>query len=349
MNAISPPAPGQQVVSALVVQQCLRLAKSRGMATEAFLKGAGISREQLASPQQQLPFLPLQQQLRRVLDESGDPVMGLRLAGLVNLAALGVLGYVIQTSTTLADLIATTIRFDALLSNVGHTWERRDGNGVYWGWDCHIGDETVRRHAIDCVVGCRTLLINNLLRRRGGSPVLGVRLPHPAPREAQVLREYEEFFGCPVQFQQDETALLLAPDALGQTLTLADAELHRRLEEHASLLLSKRTGSVALVDQVRSAVRGQLARGRAPTREEIAGALGMSGRTLHRRLLEDASSYREILDDIRLQLAQDYLRDSPLTVEAIAQRLGFQESQSFIRWFRPLAGATPGEFRQQRP
>ena len=46
-------------------------------------------------------------------------------------------------------------------------------------------------------------------------------------------------------------------------------------------------------------------------------------------------------------MAQDYLRDTELTVEAIAQRLGFQESQSFIRWFRPLAGTTPGEFRQR--
>lgn len=342
----TPPPPSQQVVSALVVQQCLRLAKSRGMGTESFLRGAGLSREQLAQSQAQLPFLPVQQQLRVILDEIGDPIIGLRLSALVNLATLGVLGYVAQTSTTLADLINTTIRFDLLLSNLGRTWERREGNIVLWGWDCFIDDDLVRRATIDCVTGCRAVMINNLLRRRR-SAVLGVRLPHPAPRDPQVLRDYEAFFGCPVQFNQPEASLLLAADAMDQTLSLADPELHSRLEEHASLLLNKRAGSVALIDQVRGAVRGQLAQGRAPTREEIAEELGMSGRTLHRRLQEDGSSFRDILDAIRLQMAQELLRESGLTVEAVAQRLGFQESQSFIRWFRPLAGTTPGEFRQQ--
>ncbi|HEX4869367.1 MAG TPA: AraC family transcriptional regulator ligand-binding domain-containing protein, partial [Moraxellaceae bacterium] len=344
----TPPPPSQQVVSALVVQQCVRLAKSRGMATEAFLRGAGLSREQLAASHQQLPFLPLQHQLRAMLDEISDPLIGLRLSALVNLATLGVLGYVVQTSTTLADLIATTIRFDLLLSNVGRTWEGREGNIVLWGWDCFIEDEEVRRATIDCVTGCRAVMLNNLLRRRAGSAVLGVRLPHPQPRDPQLLREYEDFFGCPVQFNQPGASLLLAADALGQTLSLADPELHSRLEEHARLLLDKRAGSVALIDQVRGAVRGQLAQGRAPTREEIAEELGMSGRTLHRRLQDEGTSFRDILDAIRLQMAQDLLRESGLTVEAVAQRLGFQESQSFIRWFRPLAGMTPGEFRQSR-
>lgn len=343
----TPPGPGQQVVSALVVQQCLRLAKSRGMATDSFLKGSGISREQLAMPQLQLPFAPLQQQLRLVLDGIGDPLIGLRLSALVNLATLGVLGYVVQTSSTLADLIATTNRFELLLSNVGRAWERREGNIAVWGWDCFIEDPDVRLATLDCVTGCRALMIVNLMRRRPTSPLLGVRLPHPKPRDAALLREYEDFFGCPVQFNQPEASLLLAEDALAQTLALADPELHSRLEEHASLLLNKRVGSVSLVDQVRGAVRGQLAQGRAPTREEIAEALGMSGRTLHRRLQDDGSSFRDILDDIRLQLARDYLRDTGLTVEAVAQRLGFQESQSFIRWFRPLAGTTPGDYRQR--
>lgn len=343
----SVPPPSQQVVSALVVQQCLRLAKSRGMATDAFLKGAGLSREQLAQPQAPIPFLPVQQELRRTIDAMQDPLLGLRTSSLVNLAMLGALGYVAQTSSTLQDLVTTTIRFDLLLSNVGHTWERAEDNAVAWGWDCFIEDEVVRRHAIDCVMGCRAMMAVNLLRRSRHSPVRGVRLPHPAPREAALLREYEDFFGVPVHFQQKEAALLLAPDALGQTLLLADPELHQRMEEHASQLLNRR-GGVPLTDQVRAAVRGSLAHGAAPSREEVAEELGMSGRTLHRRLQDDGTSFRDILDEVRLQLARDYLGDRTLTVEAVAQKLGFQESQSFIRWFRPLAGTTPGEFRLQR-
>lgn len=343
----TPPPPSQQVVSALVVQQCLRLAKARGMATAPFLAGAGITAEQLATTQ--VPFLPIQQELRKGLDQMQDPLLGLRVSTLVNLATLGVLGYVFQTSSVLQDLIAATIRYDLLLSNVGRSWERQEEGAVLWGWECHIEDEVVRRHAVDCVIGCRASMIANLLRRYKKPAVLGVRLPHAAPRDRALLREYEDFFNCPVQFGQPEAALVLAPEALRQPLSLADPELRRRLEEHASLLLDKRSGGVALVEQVRGAIRAALAAGQAPTREEIAEALGMSGRTLHRRLQDDGTSFRDLLDAIRLQLAQELLRESGLTVETVAQRLGFQESQSFIRWFRPLAGMTPGEFRQQPP
>jgi AraC-like DNA-binding protein len=342
--------PSQQTVSALVVQQCLRLAKSRGFASEAFLKGAGLSREQLAVGHLQLPWPPVQQQLRVVLETMDDPLVGLHISPLINLATLGVLGYVFQTSGTLQKLIDTTIQFDALLSNLGRSWQRRDGNTVLWGWDCFIDDALVARHAIDCITGCRATMISSLLRKQPASPLLGVQLPHAVPRTAQQLRDYEDFFGCPVQFNQPESALLLLPEALEQKLSLADPTLHGTLEDLARQMLNRRGGSggASLLDQVRAAVRTQLGKHVAPTREAVAEALGMSGRTLHRKLQETGSSFRDILDDIRFELARDYLGNSVLTVEAIAQQLGFQESQSFIRWFRPIAGATPGEFRQRR-
>lgn len=346
----SPTPPGQQVVSALVVQQCLRLAKSRGFASEAFLKGAGLSREQLAVGHLQLPWPPVQQQLRLVLEKMDDPLVGLHISPLVNLATLGVLGYVFQTSGTLQKLIDTTIQYDALLSNLGRSWQRRDGNTLLWGWDCFMDDALVARHAIDCIIGCRATMILSLLRKQPASPLLGVQLQHAAPKTAQQLRDYEAFFGCPVQFNQAESALLLHPEALEQKLSLADPTLHSTLEELARQMLNSRrgTGSVALPDQVRAAVRAQLGRHVAPTREEVAEELGISGRTMHRRLQDAGTSFRDILDDIRFELARDYLQSPALTVEAIAQQLGFQESQSFIRWFRQVAGATPGEFRQQQ-
>lgn len=340
------PAPSQQVVSALVVQQCLRLAKSRGLSTDRILKSAGLSRDQLAVPQAQLPFLPVQLQLRRAIEQMNDPLLGLRISALINLATLGVLGYVVQTSSTLQNLIETTIRYECLLSNVGLTWLRMEGNTALWGWDCYIEDEVVSLHAIDCVLGNWATLLN-LVKHRTVSPLLGVRLRHAPPKDPQLLREYEDFFRCPVQFNQPMSALLLEPDALSRSLALADPTLHEALEEHARLQLSKRGSRVSLSDQVKAEIRRQLARQVAPTREEVAEELGMSGRTLHRKLQEDGTSFRDLLDELRLELAKDYLQDSALTVEAVAQQLGFQESQSFIRWFRQVAGTTPGEYRSQ--
>jgi AraC-like DNA-binding protein len=345
----TPVPPSQQVVSALVVQQCLRLAESRGIAPEQFLRAAGIRREQLSQDQLQLPWLPVQRQLRLVLERIDDPLLGLHTAPLINLATLGVLGYVLQTSTTLQNLVDTVVRFSPLLTNAGCAWQRADGDRLLLGWDSYIEDELVSRHATDCVIGRWASLTLTLMRKQATFPLLAVRLQHGPPRHAAQRREYEDFFRCPVQFQQPESGLLLAPAALGQILTLADPALHRLLEEHAHRMLNRRQGHpVALLDQVRAALREQLSRQHAPTREQVAAELGMSGRTLHRRLQEAGTSFRALLDDIRYDFAQDYLGASTLTMDAISQQLGFQESQSFIRWFRQLAGTTPGEFRQQR-
>lgn len=342
-----PTPPNQQVISALVVEQFVRLAKSRGLDTEGLLKGAAVTEEQLATPNLQLPFIPVQLQLRRTVEQLQDPLIGLHVSALINLATLGVLGYLLQTSSTLQNLIDLTIRFDDMLSNLGRTWLRQESNTTLWGWDCYIEDELVERHAVDCITAYRATLMISLLKRKTPLPLLGVRLRHGPPRELQLLREYEDFFCCPVQFNQPESALLIASDALQEPLSLADPEVHKTLEEHARLLLSKRSNNLSLSDRVRSALRRHLAQHVAPTREELAEELGMSGRTLHRKLQDVGSSFHDILDEIRLELAQDYLRGSALKVEEIAQRLGFQESQSFIRCFRQLANTTPGEFRQQ--
>lgn len=343
------PPPSQQVVSALVVQQCVRFAKSRGIPTEQFLKGAGITREQLTQAHLQLPWLPVQEQLRLFLEQLDDPLVGLHISTLINVSTLGVWGYVVQTSTTLRNLIDTVVQFGMLLSNTGLNWQRPEGNALVWGWHCYMSDELVARHSMDCVIGCMASLITTLMRKQAVFPLLGVRLQHSAPRNPEHLREYEEFFRCPVQFNQKESGLLIAPEALEQTLTLADPALHNTLEEHARSMLNKRHGdtTVSLVDQVRAVVRAHLARHVAPSREAVAEEFGMSGRTLHRKLQDTGTSYTEILDELRFELAQDYLRASSLTVETIGQQLGFQESQSFIRWFRQLANTTPGEFRQQ--
>lgn len=348
---LTPPAPAQQTVSALVVQQCLRLAKANGLPTAQFLTATGFTREQLAQAHLQLPWLPVQQQMRQALEQMGDPLLGLHVAALINVATLGVWGYVVQTSTTLRTLVSTVVQFGPLLTNTGLVWQRAEGSALLCGWDCYMGDELVAAHSMDCSMGGMAAIVQTLCRKQAGNPLLEVRLAHAPPRDPAHLRDYEEFFRCPVCFNQKETALVLAAEALEQPLVLADAALHTTLEEHARLLLQKSTGSVAvsLAGQVRAAVKGQLARNVAPTREEVAEELGMSGRTLHRRLQDDGTSFRDILDAVRLQLAQELLRESSLTVEAVAQRLGFQESQSFIRWFRPLAGVTPGEYRQRRP
>lgn len=173
--------------------------------------------------------------------------------------------------------------------------------------------------------------------------LLRVHLAHPAPA-AQLIPEYERVFGCPVRFEQPESALVLPADVLDWPLTQPDTSLQQVLEQHARQLLQRNHDAFA--DQARTQLTALIRRGQA-SREKLAAALNMSPRHLGRRLEEEGMSYRQLLNTLRQQLVEQFLLDEQQSVEAVAKQLGFTESQSFVRWFRKLTGTTPGRFRQQ--
>ena len=79
----------------------------------------------------------------------------------------------------------------------------------------------------------------------------------------------------------------------------------------------------------------------------MADRLHVSARTLHRRLVEAGTSYQDILDDVRRRLAQEFLRDTALSVEEVAERTGFSDASNFRKAFRKWTGEQPAEFRRR--
>lgn len=336
------PAPG---ISALVVQQCLRLAEARGVDMARLLRESGFQEAWLSHPSGWLPFRQVEPMLRRGLELMDDPLAGLRATAHITLTSFGVMGFVAQTSSTLRDLIDTSCRYERLISDIGTTSLHHEPGAAFWQWECAIDDPLVARHATECIVGTWTERMR-LMRQPPSRRLLAVRFRHALPDES-LLPAYTAFFGCPVLFGQAGSGLVLPPSLLAEPLSLADPELHRALEQHARQLLQSRQSSPDMVEQARETLRQLLAQEMLPGREALARRLGMSGRSLHRKLEENGSSYRGLLDELRLEKARALLADRHLSVEAVSQQLGFQESQSFIRWFKRLEGMTPGECRQR--
>ncbi|MDP2226176.1 MAG: AraC family transcriptional regulator [Moraxellaceae bacterium] len=330
-------------ISNLVMRQVLQLGAFHGVDMTVLLGEVGLREEWLQQADGWVGAKEVEHLLRRAIHKIDNPLTGLQAAPHVNLSMLGVLGYVSQTSSTLQGLIESTRRFERLLSDIGTTTLHHEPGAAVWEWQCSLIDDEVRRHVIECVIGCWAGMLR-LARRSTTRPLLAVRFCHALPAGAQ-QSQYDRFFGCPVHFGQRENALVIAPSALSLPLALADPTLHRALEEHARQQLATRRRDATLVDAVRSLVRQEFNQGLLPARDRIASQLGMSARSLHRKLDEAGHSFRGLLDDVRLELARTTLREQPHPVADVAQQLGFQESQSFIRWFKRLQGATPGEYR----
>ncbi|MGH8493171.1 MAG: AraC family transcriptional regulator [Moraxellaceae bacterium] len=340
----NPPTHPAPRIPLVIVEQCLAIAEHAGLNRERLLREAGFSLADLAAAGSWLSFRQVEPVLRLGIERVQDPLAGLHASPHINLATLGVLGYALQTSSTLKDLIETSIRFERLLGDVGTTSLGHSPGVALWQWQGAIEDPVVARHTHECILGCWAGMLR-LMKPRQAQPLLAVHFLHAAPADASCVHETEKFFGCPVHYQQAGSALVLLPAALNAPLALANPDLHEALEQHARQQLQARKNENGLREKVRACMLVLLRRGEVPTRESLAAQLGMSGRNLHRRLQERGSSFRDILDAVRFEMARECLGDNSLSVDAVAAKLGFQESQSFIRWFRRHAGTTPGDFR----
>ncbi len=170
---------------------------------------------------------------------------------------------------------------------------------------------------------------------------LAVYFKHPAP---DAVAGHEEHFGCPVHFASDRDALLVSKEDLKTPNKLGDEGLSRFFETHLEAEVSKLEEDNSLQHQVQARIARSLSEG-VPTISDVAKHLGMSGRTLQRRLSELRFSYQTLVDETRRRLAKRFLQQTDFSLAEVAFMTGFSEQSSFTRAFKRWAGQTPRSYR----
>ena len=134
---------------------------------------------------------------------------------------------------------------------------------------------------------------------------------------------------------------------LDDPLPRADSTLCDLLDQHAQALLDRLPRSDSFADRVRAAIANELTAGD-PTAEHVSEALGMSTRTLRRRLKEEGTSHQHVLDEVRNELARSYLGEGKLGITEVAFLLGFSDASAFHKAFRRWTGRGPGDWLRER-
>ncbi|ARU58437.1 AraC family transcriptional regulator [Oleiphilus messinensis] len=327
------------------VQQLVCFAREQGMPVDTVLSRAGIELGALEGQPAYVSGPILERYLAAMLKMVPDPLPGLYASRWRVATFFGLVGFLAQTSSTLGVMLNTLVQVEPLVGDTGKTRIHHVPGEIVVSWHCQFTNPDVLSHASDFIlstfVGCITSAA-----RPGVSVVRSVHLQHAAPEQAELLQRYIDVFGCPVYFGESENRIVLPNDVFDLPLPGADPQLHEMLENHARKLMEERTKASRFVDLVRSRLHQQLQAG-AASREALAAEFGMSGRTLHRKLQDDGTSYREILDELRLQRARKLLVESDLSIQQVGELSGFDEGQSFTRWFRQLTGNSPSEFRHR--
>jgi len=332
-------------VSARHLQHALARAEAAGLRLDELLAEGGLSKAALAETDALVPIQALENMLAAVSARYPDPLLGLHLAGDIQPATYGAIGHIAQACPTLADAIEVVPRYNGLLSNIGKTTLVPLPGAMLVRWDCLAGSEILRRQLTEYVLGSFAVLLRTLLPEQR-QLLQAVHFVHARPAKAERVREYFEFFRCPVYFEQPNAGVVIGADAMKMRLHHGDVVLKDLLERHAQNLLKQRQQKASLSEEVRQLVAAMIGRG-LPSRDAVAMQLGLSGRSLHRKLEELGSSFREILDAVRLDLAQARLRGEGESLSSISEQLGFRSRQAFLRWYKQATGRTPGEYRRE--
>jgi AraC-like DNA-binding protein len=270
-----------------------------------------------------------------------EPAFGLFVGKRLQPNVHGMLGYAALSSASVQQAIEVVERFIAVrFSLVSIKSEPRPGGGlhVYIRDGQQLGD--ARRPVTETVV----MAIKNVLDTisMGACRFSAVEFAFDKPDYAPLARE---LLGCDVRYRRQASGFTLSQGALAVPLRMADPVAFR---DAAAILQREldRIDSQSLADRVRRLFFEQ---GNGfPSLKTTARVLHLSPRTLHRRLIVEGTSFRELLEDARRSLALEYLRSNRLSIEEIAFTLGYADLANFRRAFRRWEGMPPSEYRAKR-
>ncbi|WP_315792364.1 helix-turn-helix transcriptional regulator [Paenibacillus sp. BIC5C1] len=194
------------------------------------------------------------------------------------------------------------------------------------------------------LVGVSLASLVELGRRGTGKPLNAhaVVLSRPIGN----IQALEAFFGCSVRTGSHRSRLILRRSDLDRPFISYNEELLEILTPALDKSLEKKLRNNSIKETVKWIMKQKLASGR-PDMQVVASELGMSERTLHRRLMDEGASFKQLLTDIRRESALEYLENPLLDLKEVAFLLGYEDTNSFFRAFRQWEGDTPSRWRAE--
>lgn len=258
--------------------------------------------------------------------------LGLRLAQRQNLSLLGTLWSLAQSATTVGEMLDDLANLFVLHTTGLHLTLERIAQGVVLNYDTASGMASSPRQTVELGIG---LVVGTVRRIHPAWVARNVSFRHSAPAR---LALHLEVLGPRILFNSDRNAILLETAILNLPFGSGDSETHRILR--AQLSQQRETIEGATRARVEALIRTLLPVTSCDL-EIAARTLRLSPRTLQRLLAKDGTSFAEVLDAVRADLARHYLGQSKLSVGEVASILGFSETSALTRAFRRWYGITP--------
>lgn len=266
--------------------------------------------------------------------------LGLKIARLIKPKHLGILGYIALTCETVGEALQRFYDLNRLLYDGSPLTATIKEGQISVGWTSvpfHLTTQLSNELALALVVQMITDSMDfpNI-------QLTEIHFTHPAPDS---ITPYEQFFHCPIKFSQPATLIKLPVKELGLPLSHSDRTLQELLLKQAHETLKQLPNTTQLDLGLQQEIVIGLQRNQCQI-EYIAQKLHMSTRQLQRYLQQQNSNFQQRVQEVRLILAEQYLRDPHLSLQEIALLLNYSEQSAFQRAFKQWHSMTPQQWRQ---
>lgn len=326
-----------------VLQNAINHLHAMGLPREELLRGTQFSSVMALNSKNSTEVIG-HRDLLTVFDNamtaSPDPAIGIRYGMRAGIGVYGTLGYAMVSAPTDLHAVSLALKYQRLLVGsllkVSLSIDNSVGVIVL---DDAITDVRLRRFYLEQL--CAGFMAFNTAMTGKPAILRALELAYPAPDHARV---YHDVFACPVQFDAPRTQILFDCGVLSSILPNADPltfeacericdQIMQQFEQHRSVTTRIRQFLVTRWPQL-------------PSMESIARNLGYDVRTLRRHLVDEGSTFRDVKDGVRKNMALEYLQQTQMSIDEIALAVGFSDAATFRRAFRRWTGNYPRFYRQ---
>ena len=335
------PGPDDKVYPVIKLATVVEALGEEGIPAQDALAGVRLSKEAISSPTTRISLNQVIECYRNAAKLSRDPHFAYHTGQRFHLSAYGMYGFAILSSMNYRQTLQFAEQYHQLATPLTELHFKEESDFGFWKIIPIVNsriDWSLYKFLVEMQLGICISLHRDVM-----GPLFAAREFHVTYRPPDDATKYQAVFGCPVLFGAPENRLMFDATWLDGTPKLGNDITYATVIELCDRLMDELQLSAGVAGKVRRVLLTNLMQPRSFS--DIAHDVNMSERTLRRKLQEENTSFRNLVDELRMEMAIKYLRDTNLTVEAIAESLGFSDAANFRQAFRRWTKAAPHAFR----
>lgn len=329
---------------AVKIRHYIKVMESMGYSAAAVLEGSGILPENLKEAGFVIEVRQCKIVVANMIRLTGNQAIGFEMGDRLRMIDLGIFAHAMMSSRTLLHAIDLWVRYGTTLAGMLiqlEMTEDRVGDPV-GDWNFTITETSPLGFLYNFCVEEVLMIMVRFGIALTGKPLSMKRITLTYPLPVHV-DEYRQRFDCPVEFNAEKTCVTFGSLALHQPLQTNDDELNEVCQARCQQIMRQ----IVSDSPVSTRLRDLLLKKSAPflTLGEASEMMGMSPRNLHRQLGREGVTYRDIVNELRIELAKEYLGSGEFLPKEISYLLGFKDPNAFRRAFKAWTGQTVTEYK----